>query len=48
MKWEIMFKAARYVYKKYLRSLVLEKVKDTKTKWDDYALALVDKIFDVK
>ena len=47
MKFEIMFKAARYVYKKYLRGLVIEKVKDSKTKWDDYALAIVDKIFGV-
>ena len=47
MRFEIAFKAARYIYKEVLRPLVLEKVKSSETQWDDYALAIVDKIFDI-
>lgn len=48
MGYELAMKFAKMAYRQIIRPLVCDAVADSKTKIDDIALDLLDKIFDYK
>lgn len=42
---DIAFTLAKILYKQVLRSLIVQAVEDSESKWDDLALSISDKIF---